>query len=81
MADHPIDNEIERLEEELKLKKLEKKLVESKDKNDGVAPAKLKLEVREARREFRTKYRDRVAVQPEAVGAGSSVSAATGKGN
>lgn len=76
MADHPVDAQIERLEEELKLKKLEKKLIDAKE--NGPAPEKLKLQVREARQHFRENYRDKVTVSPATLGADADVSKAKG---
>lgn len=76
MADHPIDAQIERAEAEIKLLKLERKLVDAKEK--GPAPAKLKEEVRAARQHFRENFRDRVTVSPASLGADADVNNAKG---
>ena len=57
---------IERLEAELKLAKLEQKLIDAKSTKAGPSQ-KLKLEVRNARAAFRTQYREQVTVQPATV--------------
>ena len=66
-----LSDRVERLEAELKLAKLEDKLVAAKE--EGKLTDKLKLQVREARREFRLKYREQVAVQPGTVSATGEV--------
>ena len=61
----------ERLEAELVLAKLEDKFTAAKEK--GLAPPKLKLEVRAARQKFREKYREQVNVEPATVGMSATV--------
>jgi hypothetical protein len=74
MTDHPIEHQIARLEAELKLKKLELKLIAAKGPNGTKpAPAKLKLQVRQARQAFREQYRPQVNVNPDALGMGAGV--------
>jgi hypothetical protein len=63
-------SDVERLEAELALAKLEEKWV--KAKAEGKAD-EMRGELRDARAEFRAKYRPVVAVSPAAVGAKASV--------
>lgn len=72
-----IDLDIAQLEEHLKLKRLEKKLVDAKE--SGPASEKLKLQVRAARQHFRDNWRDRVVVYPENISAPAGVEDATVK--
>ena len=65
-------SQVERLEAELALAKLEEKFVDAKA--SGKVTKELKDEVREARRVFRSEHRDRVAVNPAAVSTGAKVS-------
>ena len=69
---------VERLEAELALEKLEAKFVEAKA--SGKVTNKMKDEVREARRVFRSEHRDRVTVAPGTVATGTKVQS-TGGGN
>ena len=63
-------SDVERLEAELALAKLEEKWV--KAKKDGKEEA-MRGELRAARQAFRAKYRPVVAVAPAAVGASATV--------
>ena len=65
-------SQVERLEAELALAKLEERFVDAKA--SGKATKELKDEVREARRVFRSEHRDRVAVNPASVSTGAKVS-------
>ena len=62
---------VERLEAELALAKLEAKFVEAKA--SGKVTTKMKDDVREARRVFRSEYRSQVNVAPDTVGTSAGV--------
>jgi hypothetical protein len=66
-----MSEKVERLEAELKLAKLEDKFVKAKEA--GKVTQKMKLDMREARRDFRSKYRPQVNVNPATIGTKATV--------
>jgi hypothetical protein len=62
---------VDRLEAELALAKLEAKFVEAK--TSGKVTKKMKDDIREARRVFRSQYRPQVNVAPGTVATGATV--------